>query len=145
MLLETGNRTVVVSGGVSWANDWDKPSRPAAPADEIAVRNRRRLCVMCMRTSLESSARAIAPSLSLELALELVEEAPVGRLRDELVGRQLDHARVTQPQRVEAKRVVGIILAPFVVRDFLQRLQRIVVARGKAAIDDLARRSHRVA
>src|SRR6516162_9776516 len=94
ILLEIGNRTVVVTGGASWANDWDKPSRPAAPADETAVRNRRRLCVMCMRASLESSARAIAPSLSLELALELVEEAPVGALRNNLVRRRFDHARL---------------------------------------------------
>src|SRR6516165_7385597 len=122
MLLEIGNRTVVVSGGASWANDWDKPSRPAAPADETAVRNRRRLCVMCMRTSLESSARAIAPSSSLELALELVEEAPVGCVGDHFVGREFDHAGFAQPQRIEANRILGIIVTPFVVRDLLQRL-----------------------
>src|SRR5262249_56151411 len=80
ILLEIGNRTVVVSGGASWANDWDKLSRPAAPADETVVRNRRRLCVMCMRTSLESSARAVAPSSSLELVLELVEKTPIRAL-----------------------------------------------------------------
>src|SRR5262249_39006661 len=112
MLLEMGNRTVVVSGGASWANDWDRPSRPAAPADETAVRNRRRLCVMCMRTSLESSARAIAPSLSLELALELGEEAPVGSLRDDPVGARLDDARLTQTQGPEPNRVFGFVFPP---------------------------------
>src|SRR5258707_6608372 len=127
MLLEMGNRTVVVSGGVSWANDWDKPSRPAAPADDTAVRNRRRLCVMCMRPSLESSARAIAPSLSLELAFELVEETPVGALRDDLAGRRFDHARFVQSQRIEPDRVLGVIVAPACILDFLHRLQRIVV------------------
>src|SRR5215831_3227618 len=98
ILLEIGNRTVVVSGGASWANDWDKPSRPAAPADETVVRNRRRLCVMCMRTSLEILREGnCAPSLSLKLALEFVEEPPIGRIGDDLVGGRLDHARFAEP------------------------------------------------
>src|SRR6516165_8012513 len=59
MLLEMGKRTVVVSGGASWATDWDKPSRPAAPADETAVRNRRRLCVQLpSRRRFETKAEA---------------------------------------------------------------------------------------
>src|ERR1700750_1718363 len=91
MLLEMGNRTVVVSGGASWANDWDTPSRPAAPADETVVRNRRRLCVMCMRTSLQSSATVIAPSSSLQLAFELVEETPICCVGNDLVGARFDH------------------------------------------------------
>jgi len=82
--------------------------------------------------------------LSLQLALELVEEAPVGRLRNELVWRRLDHAGVAQPQRVEANRVLGIILAPFVVGDFFERLQRIVVASGEPAVDHSLRRGHRI-
>src|SRR6476620_6930677 len=136
MLLEMGNRTVVVSGGASWANDWDKPSRPAAPADETVVRNRRRLCVMCMTTSLEFSARAIAPSSSLELALELVEEAPVGRLRNELVRRRLNHAGFAQAQCVEAKRIFGIVFSPPCIGNFLERLQRQIIAWCKSPIDD---------
>src|SRR5262249_16377368 len=127
MLLEMGNRTVVVSGGASWANDSDKPSRPAAPADETAVRNRRRLCVMCMRTSLESSARAIEPSSSLQLALELIENPPVGALRDEGWRAGLDHARLAQPQGVKADRIIGIVVAPACVGNLLHRLKRIVV------------------
>src|SRR5262249_53728296 len=146
ILLEIGNRTVVVSGGASWANDWDKPSRPAAPADETVVRNRRRLCVMCMRTSLEILREGnCAPSLSLELALELVEEAPVGCVGDHFVGREFDHAGFAQPQRIEANRILGIIVTPFVVRDLLQGLQRIVVPRRKPAVDDLARGSRGIA
>src|SRR6478672_3613963 len=145
MLLEMGNRTVVVSGGASWANDWDKPSTPAAPADETVVRNRRRLCVMCMTTSLEFSARAIAPTSSLELALELVEEAPVGRLRNELVRRRLNHAGFAQAQRVEAKRVFRIVITPPAIRDLLQRLQRVIVTRREAPIDDHARGSRGIA
>src|SRR5215471_20537942 len=48
MLLEIGNRTVVVSGGASWANESGAPVSHAAPADESVARKRRRLCVDCM-------------------------------------------------------------------------------------------------
>jgi hypothetical protein len=43
-------RTVVVSGGASWADEGRVPKRPAAPTDESVARNRRRLCVVCMMT-----------------------------------------------------------------------------------------------
>ncbi len=40
----------------------------------------------------------------LQLALELVEEAPVGAVGDELVRAGLDHADLVQAERVEAQR-----------------------------------------
>src|SRR5919197_2979243 len=82
---------------------------------------------------------------TLQLALKLVEEAPVGRLSDELVRRQLDHPGFAQAQRVEAQRVLGIVDPPRVVGNFLQGLQRIVVARGEATIDDRTRCRFRIA
>src|SRR5205823_9649215 len=41
-------RTVVVSGGASWANELGAPMRPATPADESVARKRRRFCVDCI-------------------------------------------------------------------------------------------------
>src|SRR5262249_10488502 len=85
-----------------------------------------------------------AASSRLQLALELVQEAPIGRFCDQLVRCRLDHADFAQAQRVEAKRVRGIVLAPLVVRDFLQRLQCVVVASGKTTIDHSSRGSRRI-
>src|SRR6516162_6225143 len=131
MVLENfGKRTVVVSGGGSAANELGPAKRHAAPADESAARKRRRLCVNFMLASvpLESGPVNTSPaSSSLQLALELVEEAPVGALRDDLTGRRLDHARLVQSQRVEPDRVLGIVVAPARVLDLLHRLQRVIV------------------
>src|SRR6516225_7329917 len=46
------SRTVVVSGGPSWAHEAAAPMRPATPADESVDRKRRRLCVDCIMGSL---------------------------------------------------------------------------------------------
>ena len=59
--------------------------------------------------------------------LQLVEEPPVGTLRDDLLWARLDHPGLVQAQRVEADRVLGVVVAPPVVRDVLHGLQRIVV------------------
>src|SRR5262249_40807916 len=131
MVLENfGKRTVVVSGGGSAANELGPAKRHAAPADESAARKRRRLCVNFMLASvpLESGAVNTSPaSSSLQLTLELVEEAPVRALRDDLTGRRLDHARLVQSQRIEPDRVLGIVLSPLSVRQLVHDLQRIVV------------------
>src|SRR5215471_4809964 len=122
--------SLVISGGASWACDLRAPTRHAAPADESAARKRRRLCVNFTLASvpLESGAVNTSPaSSSLQLPLELVEEAPVGALRDDLTGRRLDHARLVQSQRVEPDRVLGIVLSPLSVRQLVHDLQRIVV------------------
>src|SRR5215471_14848206 len=114
--------SLVISGGASWACDLRAPTRHAAPADESAARKRRRLCVNFMLASvpLESSVVNTSPaSSSLQLPLELVEEAPVGSLRDDLAGRRFDHASLMQTQCVEADRVLGVVIAPARVLDFL--------------------------
>src|SRR4029434_8381884 len=69
--------------------------------------------------------------LSLQLLLECVEEAPVGALGDDLLGRALDQADLVQAQRIEAHRVLGIILPPAIIRELLHPLQGVVVARGE--------------
>ena len=45
-----------------------------------------------------------------------------------LFGAGGDHADFVQPQRVEPHRVLGVELAPAVVRDLGQRLKRVIVA-----------------
>src|SRR5690242_12420814 len=65
----------------------------------------------------------------LQFALELIEKAPVSVLGDELLRAGLDHPGFRQAQRIEAERVLGIVVAPDVVADLAQRLQRIIIVR----------------
>src|SRR5215471_8292268 len=53
--------------------------------------------------SVAPPARGRMPSAcsGLELPLELVEEAKIAALRDQLVGARFDHARFVQPQRAK--------------------------------------------
>src|SRR5208282_2301953 len=48
-------------------------------------------------------------------------------------------------QSVEPHRVLGVVLAPFIVGDVADRLQRIVVAGGKAPFDEALRGRRRLA
>src|SRR5438067_10507812 len=81
----------------------------------------------------------------LQLALQFIEEAPVGAPRDDSRRTRLDELDLVQPQCIEAKRVLRIVFAPFVVAVVPQGLQRILVTRRKAAIDELLRDARRVA
>jgi hypothetical protein len=49
---------------------------------------------------------------AFQLALELVEETPVGSLRDDLAGARLDDTRLPQAQGPESHRVLGFVLPP---------------------------------
>src|SRR5262245_49278522 len=62
-----------------------------------------------------------------QLALELVPEAPIRAISEDLVRTGLDHAGVAQSQRIEAYRILRVIIAPLRVRDFSHRLQRVLV------------------
>src|SRR5690242_8598658 len=77
----------------------------------------------------------------LHLALEFVEEAPVGVLGNELLRVGLDQSGFLHAQRVKPERVLGIIVAPDVVPDLAQRLQRIIIARRVSSIDEQLRRA----
>src|SRR5262249_402560 len=72
----------------------------------------------------------------LHLAFELIEESPIGVLGDDPLRRRLDQTDFTQAQGVEADRVLRIVFAPTIVGNILERLQRVVVAPRKAAIDE---------
>jgi hypothetical protein len=52
MRVPVGMRTVVVSGGASWAKDSPRPRRLAAPANDAAARKPRRLWSVCMTVPL---------------------------------------------------------------------------------------------
>src|SRR5712691_10354032 len=92
------NRTVVVSGGPSCADELRAPIRPAALADESVERNWRRVRVVRMMAHLPSLKRA-SP---LQLTLELVEDPPVGALGDDLLWARLHDAGFVQAERVKA-------------------------------------------
>jgi hypothetical protein len=55
--------------------------------------------------------------LSLQLFLQLVEEAPVGALGDDFLGGALDHPHLMKAQGIEAHGVFGVILAPLIIGD----------------------------
>src|SRR6266446_2705582 len=83
------SRTVVVSSAPSAACNGGAWSRPAAPANERVVKNRRRVWVIGIRVP-------PCQRLCLQLAFELVQEAPIGAVGDDLLRARLDEARFVQ-------------------------------------------------
>src|SRR5437870_11884751 len=71
---------------------------------------------------------------SLQLLPELVQEAPVGALGDDLLGTRLDHPGLVKAEGIETNRVLRVIVAPLRVWQFLHRLERIVVNLGEALV-----------
>src|SRR5687768_9122781 len=65
--------------------------------------------------------------LALQLLLQLVEEAPVGALGEDLLGSAFNHAGLVQPQGVEAHGILGVVLTPLGVRNIFHGLEGIVV------------------
>src|SRR5262249_22029564 len=65
---------------------------------------------------------------ALQLALELVEEAPVGALRDDLLRARLDHAGLAQAKRIETPGTLGVGAPPQRVADLFHGLEGVVVA-----------------
>src|SRR5467141_3238350 len=80
----------------------------------------------------------------LQLAFELVQEAPIGVVGDDLLRARFDKAHVAQAQCIEADRVLGVVVPPFVVRVLAQGLQGIIVAGGETAIDELSGDARRI-
>ena len=68
--------------------------------------------VAAMGETLTVTTPATPPPLSLQLLLQLVEEAPVGALGDDLLGARFDHPGLMQPEGVEADRIFGIVVSP---------------------------------
>jgi hypothetical protein len=111
--------TVVVSRGPSAATDGGMQTKLAALANERVVRKRRRVCV----AGIEASLFFRSP---LQLAFELVQEAPVGAVGDQLVRARLDQTRFVQPQGIESYGVFGVILPPSLIRDTAQPLEGVI-------------------
>src|SRR5215468_11263621 len=80
-----------------------------------------------------------ARELRLQLALQLIKEAPIRVLGNKLARVRLDQPRLVQPQRIEAERVLRVVLTPNVVADLAQILQRIVVALRVSLFDEQSR------
>src|SRR6516164_3815217 len=120
--------TLVVSGAPSWANARGVPTRPAAAAPAAVARKRRRVCSI-ITASLSSDSR-------LQLPLQLVQKAPIRALGNDLLRARLDDPDLMQAQRVEPQCVLVIVFEPFVVGHLVQCLQRVIIPRGEAAIDE---------
>src|SRR5213596_3826718 len=73
--------------------------------------------------------RAGTPAVwsSLQLLLQLVEEAPVGGLGDDLLRARLDHPGLVEAQGVKPDRVFGVVVPPRGVRYLLHRLEGVGV------------------
>jgi hypothetical protein len=67
--------------------------------------------------------------LALQPLLQLVEEAPVGALGDELLGGRREHPRLMQAQGVKAHRILGVILALLAVGQLLHGLEGVAIVR----------------
>src|SRR5438132_784216 len=165
-------RTEVISGAPSPASAGRARTRPAAPASESVVRKRRRVCINGIakpplwKPSLPGLTRQSIPDLALggfasmpgsspgmttwscrsclQLAFELVHEAPIGAVGDDLLRARFDHAGFMQAQRVESEGILVIVFPPFIVRHLAQGLQGIIIAGREAAIHEPLRDAGRV-
>src|SRR2546426_8769803 len=79
--------------------------------------------------------------LPLQLLLQLVKEAPVRALRNDLLRGGLDHPRLVETEGIEPHGVLGVVLAPPAVRNLLHRLERVLVL--VAAVGDQSSRFRR--
>src|SRR5215831_9736916 len=80
-------------------------------------------CVGWQGHGAHSPAPRVPPPLSLQLLLQLVEEAPVGALGQELLRARLEHPNLMQAQSIEPHRILGVVLTPFIVGELLHSLE----------------------
>src|SRR5262249_51250140 len=80
-----------------------------------------------------------------QLAFELVQKTPIGILGNDLLRSRLDQPRIAQPQRIKSDGILGVVVPPFVVLDFANSLEGVVVLARDASVDELPRDSRRVA
>src|SRR5215813_2918225 len=132
-------RRVVSGGGSASAGSSRAPTKPAAPETVRTLMNSRRL--QRSRTQ-PVMGRSLLP---LQLLLELVDEAPVRALSEDLLWARLHHFRFVEPQRVEAHGIRGLVLGPSAERHVAHRLQSIVIRARESPVDDAAGRTIRSA
>src|SRR5262249_7881785 len=105
---------------------------------------RRYRCCEKTAPGLRNRHRSLPPPGSrLQLAFELVEEAPIRAVGDDLLRTRLDEPQFVKTQRVIPERILGVVFAPFIVGNFTQRLQGIVIASGETTIDEQSRHTLR--
>src|SRR5215472_12300521 len=75
----------------------------------------------------------------------LVEESPVGSIRDDLRRARFQHPSFAQTKRIKTDCVFGIVLTPTVVRHVRKSLNRIVASRREAPIYHTLRNKGRFA
>jgi hypothetical protein len=75
-------------------------------------------------------------SLRFQLPLEFIEGTPVRALSDDLLGAALDHPRLLDAQGIKAHGILGIVLAPLGLGNFLHGLEGIVIARYEALVHE---------
>src|SRR5262245_60002838 len=107
------SRTEVVSRAPGAAATRGEPTKPAAPAIATFVIKRRRVCVVAIGNA------PVLLRLRLQLAFEFVEETPIRAVNDDFLRARVNEARLMKPQRIIADRVLGIVFAPFVVRNLV--------------------------
>src|SRR5262245_66651396 len=127
------NRTVVVSSGPSWPNEFEFPSAVTL-IDDKTVRKWRLFSVICIMPPIHLAAerRMLAAHSPLQFPLQLVEKAPVGPSSDNLFRARLDHSRFVQAKSVEPHAVFRVILAPLRVTNFSKCLEGVVVLVASA-------------
>src|SRR5215831_10817871 len=64
--------------------------------------------------------------LRLQLVFEVVEEAPIGVFGEDLVWCRFDQTRLVKAQGIKPNRILGVVVPPFVVRQFAQGLTFII-------------------
>src|SRR5437764_15384737 len=96
------SRTVFVSSAGSAARRRGAVKAVVAPAKAKVVSNE--------RLSIAIIASPARPGSRLQLAFQLIEEAPVGAVGEDLFRTGFDQTGLVQSQRVEAQRVLGIVI-----------------------------------
>src|SRR2546427_337718 len=109
--------------------------RPAVPA--IAWTGTRVITAAPIRAIKPHAGRAL--TLTFQLPLQLVQEAPVGALRDDLLWAGFDHPGFVKSKGVEAHRVLRIVLPPDVIANLLHRLKGVGVVRCEPLVHDESR------
>src|SRR5690349_10041902 len=103
------------AGSARWA--WDASFRSASHCERSDAIQGYCTAAPGLLPAFAGTAGLLAMTSRLQLTLEFVEEAPIGVLGDELLWARLDHARFVHPQRVEAERVLWVVVAPKIVSD----------------------------
>src|SRR6266446_6840866 len=72
---------------------------------------------------------SMSVSLCLQFLFQLIQETPIGALRNELLRVGLDHSHLVQPQSMKTYGVFGVGLPPAFVIEASKHLQPNFVAR----------------